>query len=227
MTTATVKRIVCLANSRKLNGRCVAGKELLPGGRPGPWLRPVSDRAKEEVSEQERQYADGSEPRLLDVVDIPVLDPRPTAHQRENRRLDPARRWVRVGRIRWDDLLGWVDGDAPLWTNGHSTAGGGNDRVPLADAGMQTDSLRLIRVDRLLVSVAEPPRPSSLYPVLRGSFRYNGAEYALRITDAESESGAANLPCGDYPVGERCLTISLGEPFDGYAYKLIAAIIKP
>ena len=25
---ATVKRIVCLANSRKLSGRCVAGKEL-------------------------------------------------------------------------------------------------------------------------------------------------------------------------------------------------------
>ena len=227
MTTATVKRIVCFANSRRMSGRCIAGKELLPGGRPGPWLRPVSNRAKEEVSEQERRYADDSEPRLLDVVDIPVLMPRPTAHQRENWRLDPARRWVKVDRIRWDDLPGWVDGDAPLWTNGHSTAGGGNDRVPIADAGMQANSLRLIRVDRLLVSVAEPPRPSSLYPVLRGSFRYNGAEYTLRITDAESESGAINLPCGDYPVGERCLTISLGEPFDGYAYKLIAAIIKP
>ena len=227
MTTATVKRIVCFANSRKMSGRCVAGKELLPGGRPGPWLRPVSNRAKEEVSEQERRYANDSEPRLLDVVDIPVLMPHPTAHQRENWRLDPARRWVKVDRIRWDDLPGWVDGDAPLWTNGHSTAGGGNDRVPIADASMQTDSLRLIRVDRLLVSVAEPPRPSSLYPVLRGSFRYNGAEYTLRITDAESESGSSDLPCGDYPVGERYLTISLGEPFDGYAYKLIAAIIKP
>ena len=28
---ATVKRIVCLANSRKLSGRCVAGKELSSG----------------------------------------------------------------------------------------------------------------------------------------------------------------------------------------------------
>lgn len=227
MTTATIKRIVCLANSRKMNGRCVAGKELLPGGRAGPWLRPVSDRAKEEVSERERRYADDSEPRLLDVIDVPVLNPRPTDYQRENWRLDPARRWVKVDRIGWDDLAGWVDGDAPLWTNGHSTAGGGNDRVPVADAGMQADSLRLIRVDRLLVSVSEPPRPSSLYPVLRGSFRYNGTEYTLRVTDAESESGASDLPYGEYPVGERCLTISLGEPFEGYAYKLIAAIIKP
>ena len=33
----TVKRIVCLANSRKLTGRCVAGKELLEGNRLGGW----------------------------------------------------------------------------------------------------------------------------------------------------------------------------------------------
>jgi len=38
---ATVKRIVCLANSRKPNGRCVAGVEL-SGGRPVAWIRPVS-----------------------------------------------------------------------------------------------------------------------------------------------------------------------------------------
>lgn len=29
MQDPTVRRIVCLANSRKLSGRCIAGKELL------------------------------------------------------------------------------------------------------------------------------------------------------------------------------------------------------
>jgi len=47
---ATVKRLVCLANSRKLSGRCVAGREL-SGGRPIGWVRPVSARENEEVSE--------------------------------------------------------------------------------------------------------------------------------------------------------------------------------
>ena len=56
-----VKRVVCLANSRKLSGRCVAGKELV-SDRPLRWLRPVSNREHEEVSEYERQYEDGSGP---------------------------------------------------------------------------------------------------------------------------------------------------------------------
>ena len=62
---------------------------------------------------------------------------------------------------------------------------------------------------------------------MRGHFHYNGADYRLRITDADSENGAIDLPYGEYPVGERYLTISLGGAFEGYAYKLIAAIIKP
>ena len=32
---------------------------------------------------------------------------------------------------------------------------------------------------------------------------------------------------GDYPIGESYLTVSLGEPFEGYSYKLIAAVIVP
>lgn len=228
MTAPTVKRIVCLANSRRNNGRCVAGKELLPDGRPGPWLRPVSSRDGEEVAERERQYADGSEPRLLDIVELPVRDAVPAAYQSENRRLDPSRRWAKTGRIGWNDLPQWVDPDAPLWTDGHSSAAGQNDRIPVSDVGRHTDSLRLIKVDNLLVSVMERSRPSNLYPVLRGSFRYNGADYSLRITDAEVENGSIDLEHGDYPVGERYLTISLAaHPLNDYIYKLIAAVIKP
>jgi len=80
---ATVKRIVCLANSRKLNGRCIAGKELL-GGRSVGWIRPVSAREHEEVSEYERQYEDGSDPQVLDIIDVSLLDPRPKSYQQEN-----------------------------------------------------------------------------------------------------------------------------------------------
>ena len=58
------KRIVCLANSRKLSGRCVAGRELV-ADRPEAWVRPVSAREHQEVSEHERQYQDSSDPRRV------------------------------------------------------------------------------------------------------------------------------------------------------------------
>lgn len=222
-----VKRIVCLANSRKRGGRCVAGKEVLPNGTFGGWLRPVSAREDEEVSPQERCYAEGGDPKILDVVDVPLLSHKPKTYQCENWLLDPNRRWSKAGQTDWNGLTSLIDRDEPLWINGHSTQAGRNDRVPLAETSSIDNSLRLIRVDALTVTVSEPLRPSADYPILRGTFDYHGEEYCFRITDHESETGSIELPYGDYPVGERYLTVSLGEPFEGHAYKLIATIIKP
>ncbi|MCE2499975.1 MAG: hypothetical protein J4G13_03830 [Dehalococcoidia bacterium] len=226
-TTPTTKRIICLANSRKRGGRCVAGKVMQPDGRAGGWLRPVSARDDEEVSPRERCYADGADPQVLDVIDLPLLNPRPKTYQQENWLLDPNRRWTKVGQAAWNDLVAMTDRDEPLWINGHSTRGGQNDRVPLAETAAIDNSLRLIRVGALTVTVSEPSRPSADFPILRGRFNYMGDEYCFRITDPESESGSLDLSYGVYHVGERYLTVSLGEPFDGHAYKLIATIIKP
>ena len=227
MTTPTIKRIVCLANSRKYGGRCVAGKELLADGRAGGWIRPVSARDGEAVSERERCYADGDDPRVLDIIEVPLISPRPKTYQRENWLLNPNVRWANVGRTAWDDLQDMLDRDESLWQNGHSSSAGQNDRVPIDDTEAIADSLRLIRVDALTVTVSEPLHPSANFPVLRGRFRYNGDDYGLRITDAETESGSLKLEYRDYNVGARYLVVSLGEPFEGHAYKIIATIIKP
>ena len=224
---SNVKQIVCLANSRKRGGHCIAGKELLPDGRFGGWLRPVSSREDEEVSERERCYADGEEPQLLDVISVPILNARPKTYQRENWLLDPNRHWSKIGQLQWADLQGLADPAQPLWINGYSSRSGQNDQAPLAETADIDDSLRLIQVDALTVIVSEPARPSANYPILRGRFSYHGDEYCFRITDPVSESGSVDLAYREYPVGERYLTVSLGEPFEGNAYKLIAAIFKP
>ncbi|GGS46264.1 dual OB domain-containing protein [Actinokineospora fastidiosa] len=115
---AVTKRIVCLANSRKHQGRCVAGIDL----DSGRWIRPISKRPGHELSASERQYEDGSEPAPLDVLDVPLIGHRPAEVHRENWLLDSGKRWRRAGRMTWDDLLRFTRDAGPLWINGHKTS---------------------------------------------------------------------------------------------------------
>ena len=101
------KRILCLANSRKLSGRCIAGIEVSESGVPHVWIRPVSSREHEEVSEHERQYEDGSDPHVLDVIDVPTLEPRPMGYQQENWLIDRGYYWVRPRRASVPDPRLW------------------------------------------------------------------------------------------------------------------------
>ena len=220
------KRLVCLANSRKLSGRCIAGREIA-GERVAGWIRPVSVREHEEVSEYERQYEDGSDPRVMDIVDIPLLEPRPTNYQQENWLLDPNQYWTKAGHIGWHELERMVDPTEPLWTNGNSTSSGRNDRISLVVARELQSSLRLIHIEALTLSVfvtgaafGNPRRR------VQGRFRYHESDYWLWVTDPDYERKYLAKPDGIHTLGESCLTVSLGEPFQGDCYKLIAAIIE-
>lgn len=221
----TVKRLVCLANSRKLNGRCVAGIEY-SAGQTGPWIRPVSAREHEEVSEYERQYQDGSDPRLLDIIDVPLLDPRPKGYQQENWLLDPDEYWVKIGRAAWADLARLANAPEQLWIDGSHTYNGMNDKIPLDRAGAIQSSLRLLRVDRLTLSVFKPGEAfGNPKRRVQGKFSHADREYWLWVTDPTFEKAYLAKADGEYQVGESFLTISLGEPHNGACYKLIAAIM--
>ena len=144
-----VKRIVCLANSRKLAGRCIAGKIWRTDGERAAWVQPVSDRPDGEVSEYERQYEDGSDPKVPDIVDVPLLHAQPCEWQTENWLLDPQWYWRKAGAASWFDLAGLADGESALWRNGFHTYNGRNDKIPLEAMSYCEDSLRLIHVLRL------------------------------------------------------------------------------
>ncbi len=226
-----VKCLLCLANSKKMSGRCVAGREVLDSG-PGPWIRPVSARPTEEVSEDERQYQDGSDPRVLDVIDVPLIRHQPHACQTENWLLDPSYYWSRVGQIGWAELQRYVENPATLWTNGRNTYNGANDEILQGNADVLPNSLVLIRVPDLELRVFAPgaafgnPKRRVL-----GDFRHRGVRYALWVTDPVIERDYKARPDGTYTLGECCLCVSLGEPMqkqngESCRYKLVAAIIQ-
>ena len=224
-----VKRIVCLANSRKFNGRCIAGKEVLPNRTIGEWVRPVTDVGGGEIRIWECQYPDGAEPKVLDLLDITLLNHVPKHYQQENWTLDPKQPWkkVRVAPLERATVL--LDPPAPLWLTGYSTYNGLNDRVPIEKTADLTDSLRFIRVENLTLRVlAQRDSSGDAKRRLQGQFRHEGEDYRLWVTDVLwEEEYLGKKRNGDYSVGLAYLTISLGEPHEGFAYKLIAAIIIP
>ncbi len=222
--TADFKRIVCLANSYKPGGRCVAGREISRGNQLGRWVRPVCEGEEGGVGD-ERLYEDGSDPQVLDVIEVPVLGAKPEYHQTENWLIHPEYYWEKVNQLAPSDIEGFIHPTEPLWLDGYNTSNGQNDRIPFEYAKNLKDSLRLIRVSSLEIS-EENSRDSNAL-VLRGHFEHAGQEYALRITDpAFSEKYFRQPPAGN--LGNNILmTVSLGGLFYGYSYKLIAAIIEP
>ncbi len=220
------KEIICLANSRKLHGRCVAGRERSDGTTAGAWIRPVSDREGQEVSEYERQYEDGSDPKLLDIIAIPIVQPQPGNYQTENWLLDGNYYWRKVGNYSPSDLPNLVDPIDKLWINGHNTSNGTNDRIPIERTASLSSSLRLVQVERLTLSVFAPGEAfGNSKRRVQGRFKHAGETYTLWVTDPQHERTYLKKLDDTYELGPCYLTISLGEPYEGFCYKFIAAII--
>lgn len=117
------------------------------------------------------------------------------------------------------------DGVDQLWINGYHSRTGRNDRMPLDLAsGTLSSSLLFLRVEQLGIRVEEDLRG---LPRVRAWFSYQGERYGLAVTDPLAEQRYISRRQGDYPV-EGCrsfLTVSISEPFDGFCYKLAAAVI--
>lgn len=220
-----VKTIVCFANSRKTAGRCIAGKEW-QNGKPGEWVRPVSSRPTHEVSEEERRYENGHDPQLLDILRVPCDAHQPLPHQCENHVIDPGYYWAKHEHLSWSDIHGWLDNPVDLWGLGQSSYAGLNNRVAVGQE--DGTSLYLVSAERLrlLVGRKAPEYPDSKRAV-RGEFVYRGATYRMDVTDPVVERNFLARDDGQYDISSPVLCISLGDPYQGYFYKLIAAVLFP
>lgn len=221
--------LVCLANSRKTSGRCIAGKEYV-AGRVGSWIRPVSQRPSHEIAPHECCLQAGDGPKLLDLIQVPLLNARPEAHQPENHLIHPGQPWQRMGQLpacRAHDLL---DEPASLWLNGSSTYYNLNDRVLITEAGTMGGSLLFVALQDVTIRVFDKGRrfgDVTAHRKVQAEFRYRGTAYRFWVTDPVIERAYLAGPDGSFSIGDALATISLGDPFDGYCYKLVAALLTP
>ena len=220
------KTILCLANSRKNSGRCIAGK-VIKKNRIGSWIRPVSSHQGQEIALNELAYENSREPCLLDIINLTFINAVPENYQTENHLISTEHRWIKEGTASWllaksaiDDVSG------PLWVNGNSSTYGINDRVQSADIQLLEGSLYLIRPSKFKIIVAEegaeygnPGRK------IRGEFKLGNETYKLAITDSQIENQYKQSDYGEYPIQNVLLCLSLAGVWNGFAYKLIAGII--
>lgn len=236
---------ICLANSRKLNGRCVAGLRTDGGG----WIRPVSLESSGTLGPQHYTLDNGNEAALLDVIKVAVSSPCPQLHQPEN--WDLGRGWWRfldrfLGAPRWKliDKVEPSKGEqllSPFLVGGPNLLGNASDRVRYTEFTHQPApaSLALIEPSGVSWRITQSIRGRRQTRVV---FQLDGRPYNLSVTDPKWEQRLSHLTYGLHrrevagiaPRDRVLFTVSLGEPFkgssaspedEGDCFKLVAAVI--
>ena len=221
--------VICLANSRKRSGRCIAGLRTDGQG----WLRPVGWTKDGGLTPNNYWLDDNSEPQLLDVIRFQCARPHPKPHHPEDWILAPAT-WRLMRRPASADALALLrDGLTP----GPELFGDTRNRIPAARFSLRSaaSSLALIAPENLRWLVGE----SNGRRNATAQFSLCGAAYALRLTDPVYEQRLERLAPGAHPrkaagISENetvWLTVSTSEPFqkepgaEAFCHKLVAAVI--
>ncbi len=187
-----VVELVVLANSRRPNGRCIAGINR----KTSQWIRPVGADGLGEVPDNLRKI-NGKEPNILDIVRMELEESAETYRfQMENRNI-VNKPWSFVGKAAIADVLPYCCQDRHVFFNHHI-------RIPHSDLcgnSSWNSSLQLWEVEDFRCEYNE-------YKKWKGTFSIpSGDELSLSITDIDY---LTRLNSG-YKPGERALLlISLG-----------------
>lgn len=213
------KEILCLANSRKHQGRCIAGKEI----KSKNWIRPVSKRQNGELKPKNMKYEESGIPTILDKMKIYLKRPKEKKHQPENF-LVAEKEWEKLGKLDMNDIEKYEDDVSVLWTNCQPK----KDRISFDFLKRHHEhlprSLLLIKPEKSKILVQNYEGNKRI----KSRFKYKNVLYNLTVTDPVVEDFYRNADKGEYEIHglDPYYCISLGEPFEGCCYKLIAGIIS-
>lgn len=198
--------VVILANSVKHSEHCVAGKDLSTK----KWIRFVADENGKELSNSQSKASNpyGIYPvKPLQKVEIGLDKHAPLINQPENYVIDGSQ-WHQKYKVDESDLYNFLDHPDDLWGDGNKV------RCTHIETGLKKidQSLYLVDVDNLQLF-------KNSYGRRRASFEYCGISYDFPVTDRNFDQLSEE---GSKLQGILCL--SLGEPFNGYCYKIVAGI---
>lgn len=221
---SSIKKIVCLANSWKLEERCIAGIDLSTG----KWVRPVCDGIYPEDGKVPRpiRLIDGREPELLDILEIPLADTgNDFGFECENLSV-LAGRWNYLGKAQPPDLIKYCGNHTQILHNSWKYV---NPSYLQAFPFRQRRTLQLIQVASFTVE----RRMSS-----KGNAEWRGT---IQTANGRSLTGAKitdpvfveKLETGYQPKSNCLVTVSLSIPWappdwngEDPCWKLIAGVIE-
>lgn len=211
-----MSRLICLANSRKHNDRCIAGIDVSTG----KWVRPVTtlDDGRIPVN---MSLIDGEHIQLLDIVDIPLSN---TGHGYEcENRLILEGAWRRIGRVRIEEIIPYCE-SAIL----HSHRSDWLNAIPYSYISSlpenQRRTLQIVKVNGFRTW-------RNNYGKWKGAIPLQGDQRLVsNVTDPEI---CAKLDNG-YTLSAKCLVVlSLGQPWkkpssgdELLCYRLVAGVVE-
>lgn len=217
------KYFICLANSYKRGGRCIAGVEIVFGangglkpvcddvGRP-QWIRPIATTAYGEIP---NSVAEGI--KLFSIVKLCDVVPCPCKPHTENvyySKLEPCKY----------DLSHDVSIINHLYDKTHQEIFHNRGRAVSAEMSISINySLMLIHVENACAYIDVDREKSKN----RMSFTYYGADYDFPITDPIFLDEFKKEPERFANIPDVYLTLSLGLEFEGWHHKLVAGVIVP
>lgn len=216
------KYFICLANSYKRGGRCIAGVEVVPNsdagwklvryddGRPR-WIRPIARTTYGEIP----NFV-GETIKILSIVKLTNVIPCPEKAHTENvyySRIEQCNEAISQESSVMNQLV----------DTKHQSLFHNRGRAVSAEvlAGINY-SLMLIQLDKANAYIDENREKSKN----RMKFTYYGVEYDFPITDPLFIECLKKNPDKFANINDVYLTLSLGLEFEGWHHKLVAGVIK-
>ena len=215
------KYFICLANSYKRGGRCIAGVEVVPNSNTGwkivrsndgipSWIRPIAKTTYGEIP----NYV-GESLKMLSIVKLTNVVPCPEKAHTEN---------VYYSRMeQCNDAILQVSSVMNLLVDTkHQSLFHNRGRAVSAEmlAGINY-SLMLIHPEKANAYIDENREKSKN----RMKFTYYGSEYDFPITDPSFIELLKLTPDKYANINNIYLTLSLGLEFEGWHHKLVAGVI--